>query len=192
MMNATKYNLPMLLTWLRVVLIPVFVLIFFVHSSSVLWQNYLATFVFILASVTDWFDGFLARRLNQTSDFGAFLDPVADKLMITAALILLVYLHRTSPIVAIIIVSREIAISALREWMAQVGKRKSVAVAYIGKIKTTVQMIAVVILLIYEIPYLHLRLHNIGNVFMWIACILTLWSMFHYISLAVKQLKESK
>ena len=175
----------MTLTWLRIILIPVFTLLFFLPIPT-LWQNFLSAFIFIVAAITDWFDGFLARRWQQTSDFGAFLDPVADKLMVAAALILLVSLSRTSAVAAMIIISREIAISALREWMAEKGRRKSVAVAYIGKVKTAVQMIAVILLLIWEIPKLHLHFAVLGNVLMWIACIFTLWSMFRYLSIALK------
>lgn len=183
-------TIPLMLTWLRVILIPVFASLLLFENHPPAWANWLAAGVFILAAVTDWLDGFLARRWQQTSDFGAFLDPVADKLMVAAALILLVSLSRTYAVAAMIIISREIAISALREWMAQSGRRKSVAVAYIGKVKTTVQMIAIVFLLIWEIPPLNLSLKFIGNALMWIACILTLWSMFHYLNMALKSTAE--
>lgn len=183
-------TIPLMLTWLRVILIPVFASLLLFKDSPPMWANWLAAGVFILAAITDWLDGFLARRWQQTSDFGAFLDPVADKLMVAAALILLVSLTRTSAVAAMIIISREIAISALREWMAQSGKRKSVAVAYIGKVKTTVQMIAIILLLIWEIPQFGLSLKFIGNTLMWIACILTLWSMFHYLNMALKSTAE--
>ena len=136
------FNIPILLTWLRVALIPLVVGVFYLPPSMLLHgdQNLVATLVFIVAAVTDWFDGFLARRWNQTSAFGAFLDPVADKLMVAAALILLVQLARVDAIIAVVIIGREITISALREWMARVGKSASVAVAYVGKLKTAAQM----------------------------------------------------
>ena len=129
------FNLPNLLTWLRIVLIPLFVGIFYFEKSwvSVPNQNLVATVIFTAAAVTDWLDGWLARRLNQTSAFGAFLDPVADKLMVAAALIILVQLERVDAIIALIIIGREIAISALREWMANIGAARSVAVSYLGK-----------------------------------------------------------
>lgn len=188
-----NWNLPILLTWLRVALIPIFTLLFFLPSHfSGHWVNYAAAIIFALAALTDWFDGFLARRWHQTSDFGAFLDPVADKLIVAIALILLVYLARTSPLAAMIIIGREQTISALREWMAQIGKRNSVAVAWIGKFKTAAQMIAIFLLLIYEIPHLSLNLSLIGNILMTIACVLTIWSMLHYLWSAHRVLHTQK
>src|SRR5215218_6070631 len=146
-------NLPNLLTWLRIVLIPLFVGIFYFEKSWVSEpnQNLVATIIFTAAAITDWLDGYLARKLNQTSAFGAFLDPVADKLMVAAALIVLVELTRVHAIVALIIIGREITISALREWMAQIGERRSVAVSMLGKVKTASQMIAIPLLL-YDDP----------------------------------------
>src|SRR5688500_8860722 len=145
-------NLPNLLTWLRIVLIPLFVGIFYFEKSwvSVPNQNLVATVIFTAAAITDWLDGWLARKLNQTSAFGAFLDPVADKVMVAAALIILVQLSRVDAIVALIIIGREITISALREWMAQIGQAKSVAVSALGKIKTASQMIAIPMLLYHD------------------------------------------
>ena len=142
--------------------------------------------------MTDWFDGFLARRWGQTSAFGAFLDPVADKLIVAAALILLVHLDRTSSLLAMIIIGREITISALREWMAEMGQRKSVAVAYIGKLKTTAQMLAILLLLYHEpvIPYVSTDL--LGNVLMVVAAVLTLWSMVYYLKMAGSELASPK
>src|SRR3990170_2571971 len=142
-------NIPNLLTWLRIILIPLFVGVFYFEKSwvSLPNQNLVATVIFTLAAVTDWFDGWLARKLNQTSEFGAFLDPVADKLMVAAALIVLLQLGRVDAIVALIIIGREIAISALREWMAQIGASRSVAVSFLGKIKTVSQMVAIPLLL---------------------------------------------
>ena len=146
--QTMPWNIPILLTWMRVLLIPVFTILFYLPNTWIQPQtvNWTAAIIFALAAVTDWFDGFLARRWKQTSDFGAFLDPVADKLMVAVALLLLVSLGRTYAIFAMIIIGREITISALREWMAQMGKRGSVAVATIGKFKTTAQMIAIFLL----------------------------------------------
>jgi CDP-diacylglycerol--glycerol-3-phosphate 3-phosphatidyltransferase/cardiolipin synthase len=140
--------------------------------------------VFAVAAITDWADGYLARRWGQVSAFGAFLDPVADKLMVVAALIMLVWLDRAEPWLAIIIIGREIAVSALREWMAQIGKSKSVAVAFIGKVKTVAQITAVIALLLYQpvIPGIDTKL--LGKIALWVAAVLTLWSMFHYLRLA--------
>jgi CDP-diacylglycerol--glycerol-3-phosphate 3-phosphatidyltransferase/cardiolipin synthase len=145
-------NVPNLLTWLRIVLIPLFVGIFYFEKSWVSEpnQNLVATVIFTAAAVTDWLDGWLARKLNQTSAFGAFLDPVADKLMVAAALIILVQLSRVDAIIALIIIGREIAISALREWMANIGQARSVAVSMLGKIKTVSQMVAIPLLLYHD------------------------------------------
>ena len=145
-------NIPTALTWLRIVLIPVFVAVYYLPDA---WlgpaaKNWTAMTVFAVAAITDWLDGWLARRWGETSAFGAFLDPVADKLMVAAALILLVQLGRAEAWLAIIIIGREIAISALREWMAQLGQTKSIAVAFIGKIKTVAQMTAIIALLLWE------------------------------------------
>ncbi len=152
------FNLPILLTWLRIVLIPLFVGIFYFHKSwvSAPDQNLVATVIFTAAAITDWLDGWLARKLDQTSAFGAFLDPVADKLMVAAALIVLVQLERVDAIIALIIIGREITISALREWMANIGEAKSVAVSFLGKLKTVSQMIAIPLLL-YHDPHRRLR-----------------------------------
>src|SRR6476646_1636597 len=135
-------NFPTALTWLRIVLIPVFVAIYYVPDQwlSPLARNWIGMSIFALAAITDWLDGYLARRWGQTSAFGAFLDPVADTLMVAAALILLVQLGRAEAYLSIIIIGREVAISALREWMAQLGKTKNVAVAFVGKVKTAAQM----------------------------------------------------
>ncbi len=146
-------------------------------------QNLIATVAFIVAAVTDWFDGWVARKLGQTSAFGAFLDPVADKLMVAAALVILVQLDRADAIVAIIIVGREITISALREWMAHIGAAKSVAVSFIGKLKTTAQMVAIPMLLYYD-PLLGLPIAGMGEALIWLAAALTLWSMGYYLGKA--------
>ncbi|MGN6704181.1 MAG: CDP-diacylglycerol--glycerol-3-phosphate 3-phosphatidyltransferase, partial [Burkholderiaceae bacterium] len=136
------FNIPILLTWLRVALIPLVVGVFYLPVGwlSPMDRGIASTVIFIVAAITDWFDGYLARRWNETSAFGAFLDPVADKLMVTGALLVLVQLDRVNAVIAFIIIGREIAISALREWMARIGASKSVAVSSIGKIKTTAQM----------------------------------------------------
>src|SRR2546423_14905186 len=171
-------NVPILLTWLRILTIPLVIGVFYVPE---LWlssqhQNLIATSLFIAAAITDWLDGYLARRLNQTSAFGAFLDPVADKLMIAAALIVLVWLQRVDAIIAVVIIGREIAVSAIREWMAKIGRSKSVAVNFLGKIKTNPQMIAVPLLLYYDrIGVLSPQL--VGTLLIYVAPVLTLVSV---------------
>jgi cardiolipin synthase len=185
-------NLPNALTWLRILLIPLFVAVFYLPDG---WLpahtiNLTATVLFALASITDWLDGWLARRLNQMSAFGAFLDPVADKLMVAAALIVLVDLNRATVDVALIIIGREIAISALREWMAKIGRSGKVTVSFIGKLKTTSQMIAI-LLLLYHDPILGWQTPLIlGRWLLYLAAFLTLWSMLHYLSMAWKALKD--
>ena len=184
-------NLPIFLTWCRIGAILFLVGIFYLPEPFLAAQprNALACAIFILAALTDWLDGFLARRLNQTSAFGAFLDPVADKLMVATTLILLLQLGRCDAVLALIIIGREIAISALREWMAKIGKSKSVAVSMIGKIKTTAQMVALPLLL-YAAPVFGIETLFWGNVLLFLAAILTLWSMFYYLSKALPELKE--
>ena len=147
--------------------------------------------MFALAAITDWADGYLARKWRQTSAFGAFLDPVADKLMVISALIVLVWLDRADAWLAIIIIGREIAISALREWMAQLGKAKSVAVAFIGKVKTVAQITAIIALLLYQPVIPGINTIWLGTIALWVAAILTLWSMFHYLRLAAPHVAES-
>ena len=178
-------NIPILLTWLRIVAIPLMITVYFVPAS---WaepheRDLVATLIFMAAAVTDWADGYLARKLNQTSAFGAFLDPVADKLMVAAALIIMVQLGRADAIVATIIIGREITISALREWMAKIGASKNVAVSMLGKIKTAAQMLAIPALLYYA-PWFGLDLRLVGNWLIWIAALLTLWSMGYYLRMA--------
>jgi CDP-diacylglycerol--glycerol-3-phosphate 3-phosphatidyltransferase/cardiolipin synthase len=187
------FNVPTALTWLRIVLIPVFVAVYYVPDDvlSATARNWTGMTVFAIAAITDWFDGWLARRWGQTSAFGAFLDPVADKLMVAAALILLVMLARAPAYLAIIIIGREIAISALREWMAQIGRTKSVGVAMIGKIKTVAQMTALIALLLWEPLIPGVSTPILGLVALWVAAILTLWSMFHYLRLAAPHLHEA-
>jgi CDP-diacylglycerol--glycerol-3-phosphate 3-phosphatidyltransferase/cardiolipin synthase len=179
-------NLPNLLTWLRIALIPLFVGIFYFEHSLVTPpnQNLAATIIFTAAAVTDWLDGWLARKLDQTSAFGAFLDPVADKLMVAAALIILVQLGRLDAIIALIIVGREITISALREWMAGIGAGKSVAVSMLGKIKTISQMAAIPLLL-YSDPVGFLNPLQVGTWLIYIAAVLTLVSMAYYLKAAL-------
>jgi len=186
------FNIPILLTWLRVALIPLVVGVYYlpIHWLPRSDQDLAATLVFIIAAVTDWFDGFLARRWNQTSAFGAFLDPVADKLMVTGALLVLVHLDRVDHFIAFIIIGREIAISALREWMAQIGASRSVAVSSLGKIKTAMQMTAIPMLLFHDIIWGFLDTQLLGEAFMIIAAILTVWSMFYYLRLAWPLIKE--
>lgn len=178
-------NLPNLLTWLRIVLIPLMVGVFYLPTGWVtpLEADIYAAVFFGAAAVTDWLDGYLARKLGQTSAFGAFLDPVADKLMVAAALIVLVDLGRTAPFIAFIIIGREITISALREWMAQLGKSASVAVSFAGKLKTTVQMIAIILLLYYK-PVMGMDTQRWGNLLIWVAALLTLGSMLYYLKMA--------
>ena len=180
------FNIPNTLTWARIALIPIFVGVFYLPDAwlSVPHKNLIATALFAAAAVTDWFDGYLARALGQTSAFGAFLDPVADKLMVAAALILLVQLARVDAIIAVIIIGREITISALREWMARVGKSASVAVAYVGKLKTAAQMAATP-LLQYNAPLLSIDLTKLGSVLIYVAAALTLWSMGYYLHRAI-------
>ena len=185
------WNIPILLTWLRILLIPIFTALFYLPQTyiSQTHVNIAAALIFALAGITDWLDGFLARHWKQTSDFGAFLDPVADKLMVAVSLILLVKLDRTLAIYAMIIIGREITISALREWMAQMGKRNSVAVATIGKFKTTAQMLAILLLLAGMKDFYGFNLILIGNILMLIASVLTIWSMFYYLKMAWKEFK---
>ena len=183
-------NLPNSLTWLRIWLIPLFVAVFYLPDG---WLpahliNIVATGLFALASVTDWLDGWLARRLDQASAFGAFLDPVADKLMVAAALIVLVDLDRAGIAASLIIIGREIAISALREWMARAGKSGSVAVSFVGKLKTGFQM-AAILLLLYHDALFGLNCQWIGRWLLDIAAALTLWSMIHYLRMAWRAMK---
>lgn len=177
-------NIPNLLTWARILLIPLFVGVFYAPQwLSPAEQNLAATVLFVIAAVTDWFDGWIARKLGQTSAFGAFLDPVADKLMVAAALIVLVQLERADAIIAFIIIGREIAISALREWMAKIGAARSIAVSFIGKVKTTAQMIAIPLLLYADAIY-GVSMLWLGGWLIMAAAVLTLWSMAYYLKMA--------
>ena len=176
------FNIPTILTLGRIVLIPIFVIFFYLPVE---WANIAATVIFGIAAITDWADGYLARKWNQTSPFGAFLDPVADKLMVAVALVLLVSTDPTPwlAIPAAIIIGREITVSALREWMAELGERGTVAVSNIGKYKTTFQMIALFMLL-YHDPLFGLPILTLGMIMLYAAAILTLWSMIIYLRAA--------
>ena len=185
-------NIPLLLTWLRIVLIPVFVAVYYLPDAWIgpVAKNWTAMSIFAVAAFTDWLDGYLARRWGEVSAFGAFLDPVADKLMVAAALIVLVWIGRAEAYLAIVIIGREIAISALREWMAQLGQTKSIAVAFIGKVKTVAQMTAIIALLLWEDVIPGVSTPLLGELALWVAAILTLWSMFHYLKLAAPHIGE--
>lgn len=181
-------NLANQITLFRIVLIPVFVVLFYLPYQ---WSYMAAAGVFCLAAITDWLDGYVARKYDQSTPFGAFLDPVADKLMVAAALVMLVGTH-PSPwfaIPAVVIVGREIVISALREWMAELGKRANVQVSFIGKVKTTMQMVAIIILLAFN-PELYPVMKIVGFVALYVAAVLTLWSMFIYLKAAWPELME--
>lgn len=181
------WTIPNLLTYLRIILIPIFVVVSYMSFPG---HELVVTLIFFVAALTDWFDGYLARYLKQMSAFGEFLDPVADKLMVAAALVLLVssYPHVWMAIPGVVIISREIVISALREWMAELGQRTSVKVSHIGKVKTAAQMAAVLILL-YQAPKLN-TVTYIGLALLYVAVILTLWSMMIYLAAAWKILRH--
>jgi CDP-diacylglycerol--glycerol-3-phosphate 3-phosphatidyltransferase len=182
------FNLPTLLTWARIVAIPLVVGVFYLPLEPAL-RNQMATVLFIAVAITDWADGYLARKLNQTSAFGAFLDPVADKFLICAALLILLQLDRVNALIAFVIIGREIAISALREWMAQIGASRSVAVHMLGKLKTVVQMVAIPFLLFDG------RLFGLIDTRLWgtwlivIAAVLTIWSMVYYLQKALPEIR---
>jgi cardiolipin synthase len=181
------FSLPNLITWLRILLIPLIVGVYYVPAEwlSYYEKNFAATAVFVFAAVTDWLDGWLARRLNQMSAFGAFLDPVADKLIVAGALLVLLQLERVEALVAFIIVGREIAISALREWMASVGRSKSVAVAFIGKLKTVSQLVAIPLLLYHDPLFGLVDCQWLGTVLINVAAVLTVASMLYYLRKAL-------
>jgi CDP-diacylglycerol--glycerol-3-phosphate 3-phosphatidyltransferase len=170
------WTIPTLLTLTRIAAIPLIAGLFYlpIDNGS---RNLLATVMFVVFALTDWLDGYLARKLNQTSAFGAFLDPVADKFLVCASLLVLVHLGRVDVLVSLIIIGREIAISALREWMAQIGANRSVAVHMLGKLKTTMQMVAIPFLLYDGILFGVIDTAAWGFVLIWIAGILTVWSM---------------
>ncbi len=183
------FNLPTLLTWARIAAIPLIVAVFYSAGLSPAMQNLVATVLFVLFAATDWADGYLARKLNQTSSFGAFLDPVADKFLVCACVLVLVHLDRADVFVALIIIGREIAISALREWMAMIGANKSVAVHMVGKLKTTVQMVAIPFLLYDGRLFGVLDTRLWGTVLIWVAAVLTVWSMVYYLQKALPEIR---
>ncbi len=181
-------TLPTLLTWARIIAIPLIVGVFYLPLDAAT-RNLVATAMFIVFALTDWADGWLARKLNQTSAFGAFLDPVADKFLVCASLLVLVHLDRADVFVALIIIGREIAISALREWMAQIGASRSVAVHILGKAKTMVQMVAIPFLLYDGSLFGLLDTRIWGGVLIWAAAVLTVWSMVYYLQRALPEIR---
>jgi cardiolipin synthase len=183
------FTIPTILTWTRIVAIPLIVGVFYLGWNPAL-QNLIATVMFVVFAATDWLDGYLARKLNQTSSFGAFLDPVADKFLVCASLLVLVHLQRADVFVALIIIGREIAISALREWMAQIGASKSVAVHMIGKVKTTFQMVAIPFLLFDGVLFGLIDTAVWGTWLIWISAILTVWSMVYYLQKALPEIRK--
>jgi CDP-diacylglycerol--glycerol-3-phosphate 3-phosphatidyltransferase len=182
------FNLPTLLTWARIVSIPLVVGVFYLNLEPG-FQNLLATVLFVVVALTDWADGYLARKLNMTSSFGAFLDPVADKFLVCAALLVLVHLNRLHALVALVIIGREIAISALREWMAQIGASRSVAVHMLGKVKTLVQMVAIPFLLYHGSLFGLIDTAHWGTVLIYLSAVLTIWSMVYYLQKALPEIR---
>jgi CDP-diacylglycerol--glycerol-3-phosphate 3-phosphatidyltransferase len=183
------FTVPTLLTWTRIIAIPLLVGVFYLGLKPEV-QNLVATVMFIVFAATDWLDGFLARKLNQASSFGAFLDPVADKFLVCASLLVLVDQQRADVFVALIIIGREIAISALREWMAQIGASRSVAVHMLGKVKTTVQMVAIPFLLFNGILFGAIDTKLWGQWLIWASAILTVWSMVYYLRKALPEIRR--
>ena len=184
---AVRFNFPLFLTWLRILAIPLFVAVLYVPEDWIAekTRNVISMWIFIGAAVTDWLDGYLARKWNQTTSFGAFLDPVADKLMVAAALIVLCEFGRIYALVALIIIGREITISALREWMAQIGRSKSVAVNILGKVKTVSQLVAIPFLLFNGVLFGIIHTNPVGRILIWMAAFITLWSMVVYLRAAI-------
>lgn len=184
-------NFPIALTWLRIAMIPLIVGIYYIPHDwvSIPARDTAAAMAFIIAAVTDWLDGWLARRWNQTSSFGAFLDPVADKLMVCAALLILLDLGRVDSFIALIIIGREITISALREWMAKIGASGSVAVHWLGKFKTAVQMVAIPCLLYWQ-PLHGVSTALTGQLLIVLAAVMTVWSMCYYLKRAWPQIRD--
>jgi CDP-diacylglycerol--glycerol-3-phosphate 3-phosphatidyltransferase len=182
------FTIPTLLTWARIASIPLIIGVYYLDWPMAT-KNLVATSMFVLFAATDWLDGYLARKLNQTSAFGAFLDPVADKFLICASLLVLLEHGRVGAVVALIIIGREIAISALREWMAQIGASRSVAVHMLGKLKTVAQMVAIPFLL-YDgglFGFIDTRLW--GTALIWVAAVLTVWSMVYYLRKAIPEIR---
>lgn len=191
-MRPMFLTIPTAMTWMRIVAIPLIVGVFYLPDSVRLTdheRNFLATVLFAVFALTDWLDGYLARKLNQISSFGAFLDPVADKFLVCASLLVLVHLHRVNVFVALVIIGREIAISALREWMAQIGASNSVAVHWLGKFKTAAQMLAIPFLLFNGPLFGLLDTGRWGAGLIWIAAILTVWSMAYYMRKALPEIR---
>ena len=183
------FTIPTIMTWTRIVAIPLIVAVYYIPGLTDAARNVLATVMFVVFAITDWLDGFLARKLNQTSAFGAFLDPVADKFLVCASLLILVHMNRVHVLVALIIIGREIAISSLREWMAQIGASKSVAVHMVGKLKTTVQMVAIPFLLFDGMLLGLIDTRVWGAVLIWAAAVLTVWSMVYYMRKALPEIR---
>jgi CDP-diacylglycerol--glycerol-3-phosphate 3-phosphatidyltransferase len=181
-------TLPTLLTWARIVAIPLIVGVFYLPWDAPT-RNFVATVMFVVFALTDWLDGWLARKLNQTSAFGAFLDPVADKFLVCASLLVLVKLDRVDVLVALVIVGREIAISSLREWMAQIGASRSVAVHMLGKLKTATQMVAIPFLLYDAALFRVIDTRLWGTGLIYIATALTIWSMVYYLRKALPEIR---
>jgi cardiolipin synthase (CMP-forming) len=182
-------TIPTLMTWARIVAIPLIIGVYYLNNIDLPTKNLIATVLFVVFALTDWLDGYLARKLNQTSAFGAFLDPVADKILVCASLLVLVHLTRVDVFVALIIIGREIAISALREWMAQIGASKSVAVHMIGKLKTVAQMVAIPFLLFHGKLFGVIDTNLWGTWLIWVAAILTIWSMIYYLQKAIPEIR---
>ena len=187
-MVAMFFNLPTLLTWTRIVAIPLIVGVFYLPMDGAT-RNLVATVMFVGFAATDWLDGWLARRLNQTSAFGAFLDPVADKILVCAALLVLVDQHRIHVLLALVIIGREIAISSLREWMAQIGASRSVAVHMLGKLKTATQMTAIPFLLYDGRLFGFIDTRIWGTALIVVATVLTIWSMVYYLQRALPEIR---
>jgi CDP-diacylglycerol--glycerol-3-phosphate 3-phosphatidyltransferase len=183
------FTIPTLMTWTRIVAIPLIVGVYYWPGLTMATQNLIATSMFVVFAITDWLDGYLARKLNQASAFGAFLDPVADKFLVCAALLVLVHMNRVHVLIALIIIGREIAISSLREWMAQIGASKSVAVHMVGKLKTTVQMVAIPFLLFDGQLFGVIDTHAWGIWLIWAAAVLTVWSMVYYLQKALPEIR---
>ena len=190
--RAVTFNVPMALTWARIAMIPLVVGIYYLPDAWIAphWKNVAACWIFILAAITDALDGYIARRYGAVSELGEFLDPVADKLMVSAALIVLIALGRVDSLVALVIIGREIAVSALREWMAKIGKSSNIAVNSMGKIKTIAQMTAIPMLLFHDRLFGVIDLHLIGTLLIYVAAVLTVYSMLIYLKLAWPHLND--
>ena len=188
-LQAMFLTIPTALTWTRIAAIPLLMAVFYLPLAEQT-QNLVAALMFIIFAMTDWFDGYLARKLNQTSAFGAFLDPVADKFLVCASVLVLVHLQRADVFAALIIIGREIAISALREWMAQIGAARSVAVHMIGKLKPPVQMTAMPFLLFNGQLFGLIDTRFWGNILLWLAVVLTVWSMVYYMRKAIPEIRQ--